>query len=449
MPLFSEDQVIALAPDESSARSGRELASGSKWVSCGAGQNAIWGECQGSGSSLYQTCVDTGVTAFKCSCASRKFPCKHCLALLLLFCSSESSFKNEFPPEWALAWLNARRQRAPKTDGLKAEPADRSANPAAREKRRWQRLARVEAGLAEFRLWLCDRVRQGLAGLDSQPYQFWDAAAARLTDAQAPGLARQLRQCAGIPNSGEGWQERLLERLSLMHLAAEAFGRAGELPEDLRQDLRAVIGFTVSQDDVLKQDGLRDCWQVLGQRVEVEDRLKVQRTWLRGVCSRQWALVLSFAHGNQPLSLSLPCGYSFEGELAFYPAAFKLRALLKARLESPVALSSFIAYKSVAEFLEEYSSALALNPWLESFPVAVDNVVAGWGPAGQFMIIDCQNAILPVGITDGDRWQIMALTGGHPFSLFGEWNGRTLRLLAVMAGGNYSVMGERVSENVG
>ena len=55
---FSEEQILALAPDDASRKSGKELASPAKWVSKGADERALWGECQGSGSKPYQTQID-------------------------------------------------------------------------------------------------------------------------------------------------------------------------------------------------------------------------------------------------------------------------------------------------------------------------------------------------------------------------------------------------------
>ncbi|HEX3006901.1 MAG TPA: SWIM zinc finger family protein, partial [Bacteroidales bacterium] len=70
---LKEDQIIALALDASSAKSGKELAVASKWVLRGASEKALWGHCQGSGKLPYQTQVDLLNIAFKCSCPSRKF----------------------------------------------------------------------------------------------------------------------------------------------------------------------------------------------------------------------------------------------------------------------------------------------------------------------------------------------------------------------------------------
>ncbi len=73
----------------------------------------------------------------------------------------------------------------------------------------------------------------GLASAQGESPRFWEERAARLVDAQAPGLARLVRELAGIPASSEGWPERLLERLGRLHLVVEGYKRLDSLPPDL------------------------------------------------------------------------------------------------------------------------------------------------------------------------------------------------------------------------
>lgn len=81
MPLnLTEEQILQLAPDDSSVKAGKGLATLSKWVLRECSGRAVWGHCQGSGKNPYQTVIDLNDIAFKCSCPSRKFPCKHGLA---------------------------------------------------------------------------------------------------------------------------------------------------------------------------------------------------------------------------------------------------------------------------------------------------------------------------------------------------------------------------------
>jgi hypothetical protein len=53
--MLTTDSVLALAPDDASAKAARGLVSASKWPLRGADEHAVWGECQGSGSKPYQT----------------------------------------------------------------------------------------------------------------------------------------------------------------------------------------------------------------------------------------------------------------------------------------------------------------------------------------------------------------------------------------------------------
>src|SRR5687768_12992448 len=88
---YSPEQIIALAPDAASAKAGRGLATAGKWQNVGQDERALWGECQGSGAKPYQTVIDLNEPAFKCSCPSRKFPCKHALGLFLLIANQTAN----------------------------------------------------------------------------------------------------------------------------------------------------------------------------------------------------------------------------------------------------------------------------------------------------------------------------------------------------------------------
>src|SRR5690349_4155482 len=57
-PMLTPESVLALAPDESSAKAARGLVAPAQWPSLGFDDTAVWGECKGSGSKPYQTQVD-------------------------------------------------------------------------------------------------------------------------------------------------------------------------------------------------------------------------------------------------------------------------------------------------------------------------------------------------------------------------------------------------------
>jgi len=106
LQLTSNDQVLTLAPDSSSAAAGKKLANAKNWQNQGQNADALWGECQGS--ALYQVRVDLSTLTITCSCPSRKLPCKHGLGLLLLAVSTPRSVPHSEPPEWVTSWLAKR-----------------------------------------------------------------------------------------------------------------------------------------------------------------------------------------------------------------------------------------------------------------------------------------------------------------------------------------------------
>jgi hypothetical protein len=431
---WTTDQVLKLAPDASAARSGRDLASARRWAALGCNEQACWGECQGSGSSPYQAQVDLREPAFRCSCPSRKFPCKHGLALLLLYAENPSAFAAGEPPAWVLEWQAARakkaEQRATKDETARETEAAAPVDSAAQAKRLAQREAKVNAGLEELKRWLLDLVRQGLASAQARPYSFWKSVAARMVDAQAPGLARAVSDLAGIPASGEGWPDRLLERLGRLLLLVEGYSRISDLPEPTQADLRSLVGWTQDQKELAGRPGVRDRWHVLGRRVEIEDRLKVQRNWLWGQSTGRAALVLNFAAGNQPLDVSLVPGTGIDAELVFFPSSWPLRALVKERHASTEAIVGAMGEPSLQQAMKGYGNVLACNPWIERVPLSLEGVTPFYRD-GRWLIRDAEGCQILLSPRLNQGWWLMACSGGNPIGLFGEFDGDSLRPLSL------------------
>ena len=77
---ISLEKIEALAPDQASLVAARKLVKASGWSGLSSDSaGLIWGECQGSGSSPYRVIVSEADAGYKCTCPSRKFPCKHSL----------------------------------------------------------------------------------------------------------------------------------------------------------------------------------------------------------------------------------------------------------------------------------------------------------------------------------------------------------------------------------
>jgi hypothetical protein len=107
---LTRDQVLALAPDSASAKAAGGLLGDGQWPNLGVDGEALWGECKGSGAKPYQTQVDLSALVTRCSCPSRKFPCKHALALLLMHAQGQPRLATPSePPAWVSEWLASRR----------------------------------------------------------------------------------------------------------------------------------------------------------------------------------------------------------------------------------------------------------------------------------------------------------------------------------------------------
>lgn len=436
----SLEQILALAPDASAAKAGKDLANKARWKLLAQSEEAVWGECQGSGSTPYQVRADLSDVAFKCSCPSRKFPCKHSLALGILFALSPEIFTNHEPPAWVQEWLTARENRGRKkqkeTAAEARSPEQLEEAKQARDKRKQERLSRIQAGVAELELFILDLMRQGIGVVKREPYSFWHSRSARLVDAQAPGLARLLNDCAEITGRARGWEEALIDKLATINLLCKAFHKIDELSDDLRADVLTTIGVNQSQEELLAGPAISDNWFVIAQYTYNEDKLRVQRNWLKGERSGRIALVLSFAHGTAPFDIMLMPGSFYSAELVFYQGTSTQRALIKSKTSTAAELA-LEADLTVAAALDRYSTALAATPWLSTLPLLLNPVTPLRKDEGDWWLIDQNMEGLPLSVRDQTGWQLLSYGGGQPIAVFGEWDGSTLKPLAAVNQNHY------------
>jgi hypothetical protein len=443
---WTAEQVLALAPDSGSASSGRGLAKAKDWQNSGQHQGVIWGECQGSGKTPYQTRVLLAEPAFKCTCPSRKFPCKHAIGLFLLHVATPLTAAA--PPGWVADWLASRGERAEKqsskAEAAAAKAAELAADPAAAAAAEAERLSKaaksqgksqaererkVAAGLAELQLWLYDLLRGGLASAQNRPHSQWETAAARLVDAQAPGLARLLRELPGAIHSGDGWTERTLWLLGKLHLAIEGYKNQANLSAGLRADVRGLIGFVQSQEEVLAGPSVTDIWQVIGASQQQQEQLEMRRTWLLGESSGKSALLLDFRVGNQVFAPVPPLGTRFRGELAFFASNYPQRALLRAGHQHVGMIEPLAGLSDFEAALGQHAQALAAQPWLERSIWVLEQIQVV-NDNGQLYWRDRNGQIVAVGEYQEQVWPILTISAGMPFVLIGEWQHDALTPLA-------------------
>ena len=220
-----------MAPDQSSLAAARKLLKASGWPTLAAdGVGAVWGECQGSGAAPYRVLLHEADGGYKCSCPSRKFPCKHSLALMWMRAEGTASFTQGTPPPWVAEWL-ARRcgasapattddpgQARPSIAALADDEAPGDEDPKAaaraeaqRERNRAGREALIVEGLAALDRWILDELERGLAGFDGRAAANCGTVARRLVDAKAGGLADRV---AALPALLLGLDEALRGRVA-------------------------------------------------------------------------------------------------------------------------------------------------------------------------------------------------------------------------------------------
>lgn len=433
--VWQVEQVLALAPKPSSVSAAQPLAVPTRWAGAGCDDRALWGRCTGGSAEPYECVVDHIGVAYRCSCPSRIAPCKHALALLLLWARGQVPLGEA--PRYAATWLTNRPDVAagdlpqPSTPAPTAPLAAGPAQPAPEATiapghdptaSRDDRVARMAAGLAELDRWLDDRLRTGLADPVLAQYATWDELAARLIDAQVGGLANRVRRLAGMVGAHPDWHQHVLAELGSLHLLATAGRQLGSLSPTLADSVAATIGWQVRQANVLAGVPHTDRWAVMGRSDTREDRIEVRRVWLRGLQSGQWAMVLSFAAYGQSLDATLVVGSVVHADLFRYPGALGLRVLVGPVHADALPETATAGHEpdasSIAEACAQVGAAIAAEPWIERYPVFLRAALARSG--SRWLLTDSAGSVPLVEGASGVG-ALLACSAGRPVLITAEW----------------------------
>lgn len=411
---LTEEQITGLAPDDASVKAGKALASRNKWPLLQCSGRAIWGHCQGSGKTPYQTIVDMTDVAFKCSCPSRKFPCKHGLGILYLYASHADLFQTAEEPDWVKAWLSKREEKAEKKE-QKAK-SDAPVDEAAQAKRQDARHRKVSDGIADLQIWMKDLLRNGLLNVPERAGTLFENMARRMVDAQAPGLAGRLRAMQGINFYAESWKYELTDRLSKLYLLTESYKNLEQLPDNWKTEIRTQIGYPQSKEEVLSGEAVADRWMVLHKKSRKQNDLNTETFWLYGMHSGRFAIYLNFVTPGTLPEFNLLSGGYYDGTLCFYPGVGTLRALFQSFAIAPEPFMPACC-EDLSAATRNYREAVRLNPLAEEVPVLVGNLkltTAG----NRYFLQDKAGKVLPVQINETVRIDLLAITGGKPFVAF-------------------------------
>ncbi|OAN66440.1 hypothetical protein A7X12_12345 [Sphingomonas sp. TDK1] len=403
--------VEQLATDQSSLKAAAGLAKAGRWSGIGASRDGalVWGECAGSGANPYRVAADLRDMGSKCTCPSRKFPCKHALALLWVHAEAILPFPAGETPEWVIEWLGRRRSTGsapkpiaavsgvPKTSA-NALNAARSVEPqpapdpkaaarrdAANAKRAEETERVILGALEALEQWVGDQLRLGLGGFLEDATARCRRIGARLVDGKAAALAGHVdelpaRLLALPPRERVRGATVELARLVMLARAFRADPRDPEL-------LRAVA--SAEKREALLDDpaALRvtTAWEVLAEQVQTRrDGLISQTTWLLNLKGGpRFAMLLDYfpASAGRRGSVFVP-GEQFIGEILFYPARTPLRAVLIKR-ETGVINGPPLDWPQPDAPLEETLTApLLAEPWAAERPVLLPPGRIGFDRAG-------------------------------------------------------------------
>ena len=459
MPGISLEKIEAIAPDQASLVAARKLVKPNVWSGLSHDDaGLVWGESQGSGSAPYRVVFSEIDAGYKCTCPSRKFPCKHNLALMWMRAEGKTPFQTAQTPEWVQDWARRRKSpgarpvseddKAPQAKSLsqatseqieEVDPKAEARSAAARERSRRDREEAILAGLDDLDTWLVDQVDAGLAGFAQHAGKSCRSIAQRLVDAKAPGLASRLDN---LPNRIYGLPEHIraqvaLEQLGQLHLLAEAYRRQELLDSDLRSDIRREVGWAQSRESLLGEEGVQadsGMWRVVGTVSEAQpDRLRRLETWLwneAGTGRQRTAQLVDFV----PIASGQTRGTFRTGErvgaaVVYYPSALPLRALMK-EITCPTEDSSApleFSETTLSQAMEEYESALGAVPWINIWPMTFrDARIRRSG--GRIFLCSTENEGIALPLLATQTNVASPLLSMNKISGFGLWDGYSFRL---------------------
>jgi hypothetical protein len=392
---ISLDTIQQLAPDQPSLNAAKKLLQPAKWPLRGkaAAVNSIWGQCQGSGSKPYYIMADVVEHGYKCTCPSRKFPCKHVLALMWQFAEGAADFNESEPPEWVHDWLGRKRKSttaepssekvAVKKDIANAQeeikkvisPEEKSKKEAANIKRAAQNKAKttasINAGLQEFQQWVDDQLRTGISGFIKEINDRCRRIAARLVDAKAAGLASRLDEFPAklIALPIDQQPAMVFKELGQLLLLSEAW-----LTDNEEVDAHRAITTAENREQLLANKNRLSHsgnWQSVGEKVITRrDGLVSHSTWLLNIDdeSARFALLLDhYPASAGRREVALRTGSQITGTIAYYPSRSPLRGFLVEQQAQENSDSSLWP-ASTTELHSAYAQFLGLIPWSEEMP---------------------------------------------------------------------------------
>ncbi len=448
-------KIEELAPDQASLGAASKLKKQNLWSGLACEPAGLfWGECQGSGASPYRVICSEADFGYKCTCPSRKFPCKHVLALMWMRADGAAAFASASPPPWVEDWVMRRRPGAGVSKDARngeapsvrlAETAEPAADDpkaearaaAQRERTRAERETAIAGGLDQLDTWIQDALQHGLAAFLSTIEPQCRTIVQRLVDAKASGLAglveRLPADILSVPQAVR--PEVLVERLATLHLVSRAYRNQSRLPDSIKADIRQIVGWSMTREVLLADSAAvrtKGRWMVVSTVTEVQsDKLRRLETWLSHMGDGEalcFAVLIDFV----PVSVgntanAYRTGETFNAELAFFASPLPLRAIIVEQA-GPTATGERWPRpaEDVAAAIALMRESIVCRPWSREVPFAAHGGrIIEVGSA--LWLTDVEGGFgLPLRQDEDDL--ALPLVGVDDIDVFGRWDGRFLSL---------------------
>ena len=189
------NQIKGFAPDEAGFSAGKKLAKDGSFTKLFIDEDGLllFGECQGSGKNPYNVSVDFagGEPVSRCSCPSRKFPCKHAIGLMV--CRAEGkAFQTVKAPQDIL-------DKRAKLEKKAAKAAENAENPAPAKPKKVntgalkKKIASQLEGLELCGKLLDEIAADGMASISPQKLKDLHEQSVKLGDFYIPGIQKEFR----------------------------------------------------------------------------------------------------------------------------------------------------------------------------------------------------------------------------------------------------------------
>ena len=429
--MLEVEKILKLSKNRTTVHQGQKLSKASYWKAWSKKGAYIWANFKGKSIQSYQTFIElSDPINFKCNCSSRQKPCKHGLALLLLYQDNQEAFKQtEDFPKPLIQWIKAKKDTGTIADPNYLTQKLAKANQA-KSANRQKRIDQMIAGSFHIQDWLLDILKRGLAQLEGQPEEFWSSIVARAVDHKLGGLTFYINELSDLVHENDQWADIIPLKIAWLNQVLIGFQNFDLWNPDWQKELLRIGGVTTKSDELEELAEIDDDWAVLHLEItEAANGGYFRKCWLIGKKTNSLGYLMEFNFREPKFSPLPQIGRWFSAEVVFYPGPTPLRLRIRSfgnALLNVKDLPGLDHFKSLNIF---YQQNLKNNPWLLELPIIVHGVIPKY--KDKAFLIDNQGARIDLGQADEYWWKLMAISGGTPLAIFAIWNGYQMKLKGV------------------